>query len=341
MVESWRIVKVEGAIGERAAHDVSVMTAETKGTMIKRGELIKASDVSAFKKAGHDFIAVLDAREKPIDVIWEDEAVIELADAIAGEGCEVKYTGEGKAFLFAERSGALKINGEGLKRINLDTDFRVMTRRGGSWVYKGDLVGIVDLIPLHITRPDMQKAVAGSEGTVKVAEPLRLSAGLVITGTEIYEGRIEDLAEDKVRAKLEMYECKLVDKVIVPDDEVTISRAVSDMASSHDLVVVTGGMSVDPTDVTPRAVLATGAKLVMYGFPMKPTTMSLFAYLNGKPVIGLSAGIIHFAAENVLDVLLPRICVGGSWSNEELAALGNGGIMRSFLDDVGKKGINH
>jgi hypothetical protein len=341
MVESWRIVKVERAIGKRGAHDVSVVTADAKGTVIKRGDVIKASDVKAFKEAGHDFIAVLDPQEKSIDVIWEDEAVVELANAVAGDGCEVKYTGEGKAFLLAERGGALRINDEGVKRINLATDFRLMTRREDSWVCKGDLVGIVDLIPLHITRQDLHSAVAGSEKAVKVAGSLGLSAGLVITGTEVYEGRIKDLAEDRVRAKLEMYDCRLIDKVIVPDDEATISRAVSDMTSSHDLVVVTGGMSVDPTDVTPRAILATGAKLVMYGFPIKPTTMSLLAYLNGKPVIGLSAGIIYFTSENALDVLLPRICTGGSWSNEELAALGNGGMMSSFLDDVAKKGINH
>jgi molybdopterin biosynthesis enzyme len=216
-----------------------------------------------------------------------------------------------------------------------------MTRRGDSWVYKGDLVGIVDLISLHITRQDLHRAMAGLERAVRVAGSLRLSAGLVITGTEVYEGRIKDLAEDRIRAKLETYECRLTDKVIVPDDEATISQAVSDMTSSHDLVVVTGGMSVDPTDVTARAILGTGAKMVMYGFPIKPTTMSLLAYLNGKPVIGLSAGVIYFARENVLDVLLPRICAGGSWSKEELAALGNGGIMKSFLDEVGKKGISH
>jgi hypothetical protein len=341
MVDSWRIVKVEGAVGRRAAHDVSVVTAEAKGVMIKRGDVIKSSDVNAFKEAGHDFIAVLDPEEQLIDVVWEDEAVVELAKAVAGDGCEVKYTGEGKAFLFAEREGALRINEESLKRINLATDFRLTTRREDSWVCKGDVVTIVDLIPLHLTRKDLQKAVAGSERTVKVAQSHGLTAGLIITGTEVYEGRIKDLAEERVRVKLETYGCRLTDKVIVPDDEATISRAVSDMVSSHDLVVVTGGMSVDPTDITPRAILATGAKLVMYGLPVKPTTMSLLAYLNGKPVIGVSSGIIYFASENALDVLLPRICTGESWSNEELAALGNGGIMESFLDDLAKRGITH
>lgn len=340
MVEPWRIVKLEEAIGKRAAHDVSVVTADVKGTLVKRGDVIKDTDVSALKEAGHDFVAVLDSQGKPTDVTWEDDAVIELAKAVAGDDCGVEYMGEGKAFLFAGRSGALKIDGECLRRVNLDTGFRLMTRKEDSWVNKWDVVGIVDLIPLHVTKQDMERAlkVAGPGWAVKVVGSRGLSAGLVVTCTEVYEGRIEDLAADKVKAKLETYGCKLTDKVIAPDDEAITSRAVSDMTSSYDLVVVTGGMTVDPTDVTPRVILATGAKLVMYGFPIKPTTMSLLAYLDGKPVIGLSSGIIHFADENVLDVLLPRICSGGSWSKEELAALGNGGIMRSFLNDVAKRG---
>ena len=343
MVEQWRIVKVEEAIGKRAAHDLSAVTTGAKGTLIKRGDVIKNSDVNALKEAGHDFIAVVDPQGTEMDVIWEDEAVVDLASAVADDSCKVTYAGEGKAFVFAERCGALGIDDERVRRVNRSTDFRLITRRGGSWVNRGDLVCVVDLIPLHISKQDMEEAMkaAGLERAVRVIESLGLSAGLVVTGTEVYEGRIKDLAEDRVRAKLEMYGCKLTDKVIAPDDESIISRAVSEMSSSHDLVVVTGGMSVDPTDVTPRAILATGAKLVMYGFPIKPTTMSLLAYLNGKPVIGLSSGIIHFADENVLDVLLPRICSGGSWSKEELANLGNGGIMKSFLDDVAKRGTGH
>lgn len=336
-------MRAEEAIGMRAAHDISVVTAEAKGTLVNRGDVVRDSDVRALRQAGHDFVAVLDPRGKPTDAVWEDEAVVKLAKAIEGGGCEVKYVGEGKAFLLAEGSGSLRVDVDRVRRANLDTDFRLITRRVDTWVHKGDLVGIVDLIPLYVTKQEMERAlkIVGSKRTVKVAESLGLSAGLVITGSEVYEGRIKDLAEDIVRAKLEAYGCRLTDKVIVPDDEVTISKEVSKMTSSHDLVVVTGGMSVDPTDVTPKAILAAGARLVMHGLPIKPTTMSLLAYLNGKPVIGLSSGIIHFAGENVLDVLLPRICTGGSWSREELAALGNGGIMRIFLGDVAKRGVGH
>ena len=343
MVESWRIVKVEEAVGKKAANDVSVVTVDTKGALLRRGDVIRDSDVNALKKAGHDLVAVLDQQEEMADVVWEDEAVVQLARAIAGDGCEVKYMGEGKAFLLAERNGTLKIDEGCLGRVNLHTDFRVMTRQKDSWVEKSDVVGIVDLVPVHITRQDMERALklTKSGKTVEVMEALGLSAGLVVTGTEVYEGRIKDLAADGVKAKLEGYGCKLAAKVIVPDDEATISRAVVDMALSNDLVLVTGGMSVDPTDATPRAILATGARLVMYGFPIKPTTMSLLAYLDGKPVIGLSSGIIYFADENVLDVLLPRICSGGSWTREELASLGSGGIMKSFLDDIAKRKSDH
>ncbi|MGC8970149.1 MAG: molybdopterin-binding protein [Conexivisphaera sp.] len=338
MVEGWRILRAEDAVGRRAAHDITAVSAAAKGPIVRRGEVITESHLRALKEAGHDYVAVIEPGSGPADVVWEDEAVVGLARAVAGEGVEVRYAGEGKAFIHAARAGYLSIDPGLMESVNSSTDFRIMSRRRGSWVSAGDLVAIVELIPLYVPRADFSRALGIARGSVSVKPSLGLRAWLVVTGTEVYEGRVRDLAEGAVRPKLELYGCSLAGKVIVPDDERAISAAVSEAASRNDLVIVTGGMSVDPTDVTPRAILATGARLVIYGFPVKPTTMSMLAYLNGKPVIGVSSGIVHFSRENVLDILLPRICTGGSWSREELASLGDGGIMESFIAEVGRRG---
>lgn len=334
VAEGWRIVRVEDAVGMRAAHDVTAVTASSKGPVLRRGDVITESHVEALRRAGHDHIAVLEPGGAGADVVWEDEAVMEIARAISGEGVEARYAGEGKAFIHASRAGYLSVDGGLLAAINAGTDFRVMSRRGGSWVGAGDLVAIVELVPLYVSRADMERARGMVRASVSVRPSLGLRAWLVVTGTEVYEGRVEDLAERPLRSKLERYGCSLAGKTVVPDDERAISSAIAGAASGNDLVVVTGGMSVDPTDVTPRAILATGARLVLYGFPVKPTTMSMLAYLDGKPIIGVSSGIIYFSEENVLDVLLPRICTGGRWSREELASLGDGGIMASFLSKL-------
>jgi molybdopterin biosynthesis enzyme len=334
MADGWRIVRAEDAVGRRAAHDVTAVSASAKGPIVRRGELIEESHLKALKDAGHDYIAVLEPEGGAVDVVWEDAAVMELAGAIAGEGCEVRYAGEGKGFIYASRPGYFASNPGAIAELNSATDFRVMSRRSGSWVAAGDLIAIVELVPLYVSRDDVSRAVSLVRAPIGVRPPADLRAWLVVTGTEIYEGRTEDLAEGAVRPKLEFYGCGLAGKTVVPDDERAIADAVADAASRSDVVVVTGGMSVDPTDVTPRAILDTGARLVIYGFPVKPTTMSMLAYLGEKPVIGVSSGIVHFSRENVLDVLLPRICTGGRWSREELTSMGDGGIMGSFLEEV-------
>ncbi|MDP7981665.1 MAG: molybdopterin-binding protein [Conexivisphaera sp.] len=334
MVEGWRVVKAEDAVGRRAAHDITAVSASAKGPIVRRGEVITERHVAALRGAGHDYIAVLEPGSDAGDIVWEDAAVMDLARAMAGEGVEVRYAGEGKAFIHASRKGYLSIDPGLLVDVNSTTDFRAMSRRSGSWVNPGDLLAIVELMPLYVPRAEVERVRNSIHGSVSVRAPLGLGAWLVVTGTEIYEGRVKDLAEGAVGPKLELYGCRLLGKTVVPDDERTISSAISDAASRSDLVIVTGGMSVDPTDVTPRAVLSTGANLVIYGFPIKPTTMGLLAYLGNKPVIGMSSGVVHFYRENALDVLLPRICTGGRWTREELASLGDGGIMESFLAEV-------
>ncbi len=333
-MEGWRIVRAEDAVGRRAAHDITTVSASAKGPIVRRGEVITERHLAALKEAGHDYVAVLDPEGAVEGVVWEDEAVTELARAAAGEGTEVRYAGEGKAFIHASRAGYLAVDPGLLSGINSTTDFRVISRRSGSWVKPGELLAVVELIPLYVQRSEVERAKDSLRSSISVRAPLGLGAWLVVTGTEIYEGRVRDLAEGAVSPKLEQYGCRLLGKTVVPDDERAISSAILEAASKSDLVVVTGGMSVDPTDVTPRAVLSTGARLVMYGFPVKPTTMSLLAYLGDKPVIGVSSGVVHFSRENVLDVLLPRICTGGRWSREELASLGDGGLMRSYLEEV-------
>ena len=165
---------------------------------------------------------------------------------------------------------------------------------------------------------------------------VRKSVGVVVAGTEVYEGLVEDKASDKVEEKVRKYGGYVAEKTIVPDDEAKIREAIFNFIRKYDLVIVTGGMSVDPTDKTPKAIASTGAKIVAYGIPVKPTTMSLIAYYGEKPIIGVSSGIIFFKEENVLDILLPKIMANEKWTREEIASLGHGGIMPTFLKKFGK-----
>lgn len=338
MTENWRIVNVEEAVGLRIAHDITMVTESTKGPILRKGEIVRGDHVEVLKRAGHYLVAVIVEEGKGSEVVWEDEAVLKLAEKACRKGCSVRLMGEGKAYIVASRDGLLKIDHRRLLELNSSGDFLLITRKDGSWVHADDVIAVAELIPLYVNRGRMAEVLEGiTEPLMEVKEALGLVAGLVVTGTEVYEGRVQDLAGPKVKRKLEAYGCKLGGKTVVPDDEERIAEGVRKAAAEHDLVIVTGGMSVDPSDVTPKAIAAAGADVLIYGIPVKPTTMSLLAYIDGKPVIGVSSGIIFFGRENVLDVLLPVICVGDGWAKEDIVGLGDGGLMDGFLEFAERK----
>ncbi len=331
-----KVVGVEDAVGRALAYDVTVITKEYRGAYFRKGHVVKKEDVEILKSSGHYYVYVMTEEQEGIGkgLVHEDEAVMDLATFIAGEGTMVTAKAEGKAAIKASTKGIVKVATEALMKINSSGDFVVITRKSGTHVEEGDLIAIVDLIPLYVSEESMKRLKKGIENELPIVyvAPYRgFRVGVIVTGTEIYEGRVKDLASSVVREKVEKYGGVLADKALLPDDKGLIKRKVSEFAEKYDVVVVTGGMSVDPTDVTHVAIKEVADEVVAYGIPIKPNTMSMLAYVNGKPVVGVSSAIIYFREWNILDVLLPRIMAGERWSRSELAALGEGGLTDYYL----------
>ena len=93
-----------------------------------------------------------------------------------------------------------------------------------------------------------------------------------------------------------------------------------------DMVLCTGGMSVDPDDRTPLAIANAGARVVSYGAPVLPGAMFLAAYMpDGRPVCGLP-GCVMYAKRTVFDLALPYLLADVPVTAQWLAGLGNGGL---------------
>ena len=106
------------------------------------------------------------------------------------------------------------------------------------------------------------------------------------------------------------------------------------MKAGANILITTGGMSVDPDDVTRFAISSLGAEEITYGSPVLPVAMILVAYVNNPyseskiPVIGIPAcGMYHKIT--VFDLILPRILTGQKIGRTELAELGHGGLCRN------------
>lgn len=332
-----RAVRAEEAVGRVLAYDVTASTTGFKGPLLRRGKVVVREDVELLKDHGHYVVYVYDDHPPGTDEVHEEEAVAELGKALAAQNVRVELRGEGKAFLVSESRGMLLVKGEVLWEVNRQGVFVVGTRRTGSFVEEGVEVGFVDLVPLTVSRKlldEIASLVRGREAiAVRPARPT--SIALVVTGTEVYEGRKRDMAESVVRSKAEAYGATVERKVVVPDDLDAITKAVEEGLSACDCVVATGGMSVDPTDLTPKAIASVADEVVAYGLPLKPNTMTMVAYRGEKPIIGVPGGIVFFRDFNVLDVLLPWVVSRTRITRSFLLSLAEGGLTDYFISKVG------
>ncbi|WP_210534600.1 molybdopterin-binding protein [Thermosulfurimonas marina] len=322
-----RTVPVEEAVGMVLPHDITeIRPGEFKGAAFRKGHIIRPEDVSHLKRLGKDHIYVL---EMEPDEAHEDEAALRLARAVAGEGVTFsEEVREGKVTFTAAREGLFKVDTEALYRINLLGEIALTTRHGNFWVKKGEKLAGGRAIPLVVKKgllEEVERIASESPGVLRVLPRKMERAGLVITGNEVYYGRIKDAFAPVMIPKLEAYGLSVSGPVFVPDDRARIREAIEGLlAEGVDLVLVTGGMSVDPDDVTRLAIADLGPEPFTYGAPVLPGNMFLVAYLGEKALLGVPAcGMYH--GVTILDLVLPRVLAGEVLTRKEIAALGHGG----------------
>ena len=322
---------VEQAVGMVLPHDITEIVKDShKGRAFRKGHIIRQEDIDHLKRLGKDNVYILTLET---DEIHENEAATLLAESLAGQGIAMSASPEeGKITLTAARDGLLRVNVDALYRFNLLGEVMCATLHDNTPVQKGETVAATRLIPLVAPRSLVARAagIAAENGHILQVLPLRkANAGLVITGTEVFHGRIKDQFEEVLRTKLEKLGSRINSVEFAPDDVSLIAAAIGRcLAAGADLIVTSGGMSVDPDDMTRAGILAAGASETTYGTPVLPGAMLLVGRIGEVPIAGVPAcGMYHKIT--VLDLLLPRILTGASIGREELASMGHGGLCRN------------
>jgi hypothetical protein len=327
-------VPVDDAVGMVLPHDITEIVQGTfKGPAFKKGHIIRPEDVEHLKRLGKEHIYVIKLGQNEIH---EDEAAQLMADALIGEGARPSPQAvEGKITIFADHDGLLKINKPSLFRFNMLGEVMCSTLHDNTPVKKDEIIGGTRLIPLFASRSLVEDAVRIAQSGIPVIQvkPLRQArVGLVITGNEVFYDRIQDRFEPVLRGKLEKLGSKILLVRFAPDNPAVIADEITAcMSAGADLIVTSGGMSVDPDDVTREGIRLAGAVDFAYGSPVLPGAMFLVGRIGAVPVLGLPAcGMFHKIT--VFDLVLPRILTGESIGREELAELGHGGLCRSCKD---------
>jgi len=321
-------VKLEAAVGMPLAHDVTeIRPGDFKGPAFKKGHILREDDLDHLRRLGKNHLFVLDIAE---DEMHEDEAVEILVEALSGENVGPRgEPAEGKIALVALCDGLLDVDVQALMDFNMLGEVMCATRHTGVVVRKGQELAASRAIPLVVKRDVVQKAAGIAEaagGIIAVRELKNRNVGIVITGSEVYQGLIEDRFESIIRNKVKRLGSAVSEVILTPDDGEKILGALRKLLDGGaEVIVVTGGMSVDPDDVTRASISKAGASHLVYGSPVLPGAMLLVSRIGDVPVIGVPACAIYYKA-TVFDLVFPRLLAGQDITRKEIAALGHGGF---------------
>ena len=322
-----KLMRTEDAVGQVLCHDITrIIKGVSKGPVFRKGHVIAPEDIPVLKSVGKEHIYIW---EKDDTKYHEDEAAGILRDICMGEGMKASEPREGKIELTAEREGLLRVDVAGLNRVNGLGEMMIAARMGGLPVKPGDKLAGTRIIPLVIEKEKMERAreAAGEEPLLQILPFKNMKAGLITTGNEVYAGLIEDTFSPVIRRKLAEYGCEVTDHVILDDNPGKITDAIRQMLDKGlDMVLCTGGMSVDPDDKTPLAIRNGTDRVVTYGAPVLPGAMFMLAYSgDGRPVVGLP-GCVMYAGRTVFDQVLPWLLAGVPVTGKMLSVMGQGGL---------------
>ncbi|KJS13753.1 MAG: hypothetical protein VR67_03080 [Peptococcaceae bacterium BRH_c8a] len=323
-------IPVADSVGMVLVHDLTrIVPGHFKGSAFKKGHVIEPRDIPVLLSMGKDHIFVWDP---PEGHIHENEAALRIAGVVAGDGVDYGEPHEGKVSFKTRRDGLLRINRNGIDQINSVLNMCLSTLHDHTPVKNGKTVAATRVIPLTIAEEavlEVEKLRTKHEWLIKVVPYQPLSVGVVITGNEVYYGRIKDAFGPTLKDKMEKYGCNITEQVYTPDEIEKITEAVLKMHhNGRRLIMVAGGMSVDPDDTTPGAIKNTGANIITYGSPVQPGAMFMLAMLGETIILGLPACVIYCKA-TIFDILLPRILAGQTVTRQDIVQLGVGGLCES------------
>jgi hypothetical protein len=322
-----KLIRTEEAVGHVLCHDMTqIIVSTTKDARFRKGHIVREEDIPVLLSMGKESLYVWEKKE---GMLHEDEAAEILCNAVMNEHMQRSEVKEGKIELKATCGGLLQIDLERLLRINSLGDVMIATRHNFSRVKPGDKLAGMRVIPLVIDAAKMEQvaAITGVSNPLLSIKPYQIkSCTLLVTGNEVRKGIIEDTFSCVVEKKLAEFDVRVSARILTGDDEAYIASCIKEtVVSGEEMVLCTGGMSIDPDDRTPKAIRDSGARIVSYGAPVLPGAMFLVSYIGDAPVLGLP-GCVMYEERTIFDILLPRFVARVPVSAYDIASLGNGGL---------------
>lgn len=320
-------IPVEQAVGMTLCHDITKMVDGFKGAAFRRGHVIREEDIEELLNIGKKTVFVW---EENAGEIHEEDCALRMAAMAPVQGAHYTAPSEGKVLLMADTRGMLRVDTELLREINSIGDITISTLPDHYPVESGARLASMRIVPL-VTKEEQiiaAERLCAQRKLLDLRPYAHQKIGVIITGSEVYSGRIKDKFEPVVRRKMESYPAEILGVTICDDDlDMIINSAKAYLAKGADFLIFTGGMSVDPDDLTPTAIRRLGAQVVSHGVPSQPGNMTLVAYLSDVAILGVPGAAISLPT-TIFDVLLPQIFTGDKLTKDDLIRLGDGGLCQ-------------
>lgn len=325
-------INVRNAEGYELCHDITqILPGEFKGAKFLKGHIIRKEDIEVLISLGKENIFVMEEEDKEKNLIHENDAATFIVEKLNldKEFFEISDIREGKINITAKKDGILKIDINTLNKINKIGEIILVTKYNNSYIKKGENVAATRVIPLLIEKfqlDEMEKLVKDKNVLTFKKIDKNKKLALITTGNEVYNGIIKDKSKEALLKKYRKYELNDMEQVFSPDDKDKIKKYIKMFENEKDIIMCTGGMSIDPDDVTPSAIRESNWEIVTYGTPVLPGAMFMLAYKGEKVLIGLPGGVV-FSEKTVFDVLLPRILANDRITKQEIIEMGHGGLL--------------
>ena len=322
-----KLIRTEDAVGHVLCHDLTqIIKDQYKDARFRKGHVVTEADIPVLLSMGKEHLYVW---EMTPGMLHENDASERLYALCVGDHMDRSEVKEGKIELKAACDGLFLVNSQKLIAVNTVEDVMIATRKGGTAVRKGDKLAGMRVIPLIIPEEKLQAAerAAGNAPLLELKPWVRKTAAIVATGSEVKKGLIQDTFTPVVKDKLAAYGIETLSIAYSGDGVENVANAVTEARKTGaDVILCTGGMSVDPDDNTPGGIKASGAKIVTYGAPVLPGAMFLLGYYEaGTPVMGLP-GCVMYAGATIFDLILPFVAADVPVKRQQIVALGEGGL---------------
>lgn len=322
-----KLIRTEDAVGHVLCHDMTqIIKDQYKDARFRKGHIVTEADIPVLLSMGKEHLYVW---EMTPGMVHENDAAERLLALCGQENMTHSEVKEGKIELKAACDGLFQVDSRRLIAVNSIEDIMIATRKGNTAVKKGDKLAGMRVIPLIIEEERLRaaEAAAGTAPLLKLLPYVKKTAAIVATGSEVKNGLIQDTFTPVVRDKLAAYGIETISIAYSGDGVDNVANAIAEARQTGaDLILCTGGMSVDPDDNTPGGIRQSGARIVTYGAPVLPGAMFLLGYFeDDTPIMGLP-GCVMYAGATIFDLALPRIAAGVEMTRTDFAVMGEGGL---------------